>query len=516
MTVHLPSITTITAARVLAKPGLEATRGPGSITIEDGVIRRITDLSTGLAEASGRDELVMPALGNGHDHGRGVKFTAFGVADAPLEAWVPAFYARPDIDPYLNSLLIMAHFAQSGIGSALHCHQTPKRAADFEPEIGAAARAAEQIGIRLGLVVPMRDRNRLCYGSDEALLSLLPHDERGEIAANYLYTAIPPKEQVERVERLAALHDSALVQVQFGPVGVQWASDELLERIAEASHRSGRRVHMHFLESKYQREWMDVTYPQGVVKFLDEIGLLSPRLSVAHGVWLRPEELELFAERGVIVSLNTSSNLRLGSGIAPAREMIAKGVQVALGLDGLALDDDDDAIREMRLTDVIHRGPGFVQGLGRDALFRASMAVAPKAVTGRDDFGALAPGMAADIVTLAYGRMTADVIEGLLDPSELILARGTARSVRSLVVAGRQVLADGRVLGVSVGELERELAARIKSQKDSVSAQHRMVGHYQDAIRRYYLGRRHLLSSGDANPECPCRGEMLGDQTRRR
>src|SRR3954452_17068586 len=99
MTAHLPTATTITAARILARPGLEPARGPGSIMVEDGVIARIADLPAGSAGASGRDELVMPALGNGHDHGRGVKFTAFGVGDAPLEAWVPAFYARPDIDP---------------------------------------------------------------------------------------------------------------------------------------------------------------------------------------------------------------------------------------------------------------------------------------------------------------------------------------------------------------------------------------------------------------------------------
>ena len=208
---------------------------------------------------------------------------------------------------------------------------------------------------------------------------------------------------------------------------------------------------------------------------------------------MRPDELELFAERGVVVSLNTSSNLRLGSGIAPAREMIEKGVQVAIGLDGLALDDDDDAFREMRLTDVIHRGPGFVDGLRRDALFGASMAIAPKAVTGADHFGTLAAGMAADIVTIDYGAMTADTIEGLMDASELVVARGTTRFVRSLVVAGRKVFDDGRVLGVDLPSLAQEVADRIRSQKDSVMGHRRMVGGYQNALRRYYLGQLHRL-----------------------
>ena len=228
-------------------PRHRADAGSGTIAIAEGVIARVTDEAS---SPGSPDLLAMPALGNAHDHGRGAKFLAHGLKDAPLEAWVPAFYARPDVDPYLSSPPIMGHFAQSGIASAIHCHQTPKRAENFESEIVAAARAADTIGIRLGLVVPMRDRNRLCYGPDEALLALLAPDDRDEVAANWLYMPLPPKEQVARVEHLASLCDSALVQVQFGPVGVQWASDELLRLIAEASARSGRRVHMHLLESQ--------------------------------------------------------------------------------------------------------------------------------------------------------------------------------------------------------------------------------------------------------------------------
>ena len=394
------SFSSLPARRIMARPGLEPTRGGGTIKIAGGAIESVTFVETDKKSPdSGCDLLAMPALGNGHDHGRGVKFLSFGLKDDTLEAWVPAFYARPDVDPYLNAALIMARFVKSGIASAVHCHTMPK-SDDFEAEIAAVVKAAHDVGMRIGLVVPLRDRNRLCYGEDESLLSLLNPDDRQELAKNWQYSFLTPKEQVARVEYLGNKYDSDLVNIQFGPIGVQWASDELLELVAEASARTARRVHMHFLELRYQREWMDVTYPSGVVNFLDRIGLLSPRLTVAHGVWLKPDELDVLAARDVIVSLNTSSNLRLGSGIAPARDMIAKGVPLALGLDGLALDDDDDALREMRLADVLHRGPGFVKGIPRQALFAASMAVAPRAVTGLCTHGQLAPGMAADILTL--------------------------------------------------------------------------------------------------------------------
>jgi cytosine/adenosine deaminase-related metal-dependent hydrolase len=439
----------------------------------------------------------MPALGNGHDHGRGVKFLSFGLRDTTLEAWVPAFYARPYVDPYLNAALIMARFVKSGIASAVHCH-TPPKPDEFEQEIAAAAKAACDVGIRLGLVTPVRDRNRFCYGPDEDVLSLLSPDDRVEVEKGWGYSFLPPKEQVARVEYLGEKYDSELVQVQFGPIGVQWASHELLELVAEASARSGRRVHMHFLESRTQREWMDANYPDGVIKFLDKIGLLSQRLTIAHGVWLRPDELDVLAARGVIVSLNASCNLRLGSGVAPAREMLARGVAVAIGLDGMALDDDDDALREMRLNNALHRGPGFAEGVPRNAIFAASMAVAPRAVTGMGNHGQLAPGMAADIVTLDYGAITRDAIDGMIDESEFVLARGTAHHVSSLFVAGRQVVEDGRVLGVDMAAIEKELAGQIRAQKDNLLQQCRIVGAYQDALRRYYLSGGHT---------CGCRSD---------
>jgi hypothetical protein len=81
---------------------------------------------------------------------------------------------------------------------------------------------------------------------------------------------------------------------------------------------------MHLLETRYQWAWMDAEYP-GVVKHLDSIGLLSSRLSLAHCVWARPEELELLAEHGVTILISNSSNLHLRSGIAPVAQNAVAG-----------------------------------------------------------------------------------------------------------------------------------------------------------------------------------------------
>ena len=108
--------------------------------------------------------------------------------------------------------------------------------------------------------------------------------------------------------------------------------------------------------------------PSGIVRYLDEIGLLSPRLTLAHCTWTRPDELELIAERGATISANTSSNLHLHSGIAPVAEMVRRGCRVALGLDGATLDEDDDALRELRLAHLLHRGTGFRIDVSRAAM----------------------------------------------------------------------------------------------------------------------------------------------------
>ena len=176
------------------------------------------------------------------------------------------------------------------------------------------------------------------------LLAALPPEARSEIERRLMRKPLSPADYMALVDDVAAAADGPGFNVQYGPNGVQWCSDELLQAVAEASHRTGRRVHMHLLETKYQRQWADAAYPDGVVRMLDEIGLLSPRLTLAHCVWARPEELELLAERGVTISVNTSSNLHLHSGLAPAIEMRKRGCSVALGIDSKALDDDDDAL----------------------------------------------------------------------------------------------------------------------------------------------------------------------------
>ena len=251
--------------------------------------------------------------------------------------------------------------------------------------------------------------------------------------------------------------------VQYGPQGVQWCTTELLEAIAEASARTGRRVHMHLLETRYQRAWADAAYPQGIVRYLDDIGLLSPRLTLAHCTWARPEELELLAERGAIISANASSNLSLRSGIAPVAEMIKRGCRVALGLDGATLDEDDDALRELRLSHLLHGGTGFRIDVSRTATLARVLHTGRASVLNRDDGGRLAAGEPADLLLLDWDAVDDDRLRPDVDPLDLLFARATAHHIREMIVGGRTVVRQGKVMGIDFPAMREELHARLRA-----------------------------------------------------
>ncbi|MEM9162869.1 MAG: amidohydrolase family protein, partial [Cyanobacteria bacterium P01_F01_bin.4] len=280
-------------SRLLACPGALPASGPASITVKAGLIEAITpDKLAPTAVQNGL--LAMPALANAHDHGRGLDAFGYGALDQALELWLPALKLKPKLSMYALTALELARLARSGVGSVVHCHNTA--GGDLLTEAQAVCQAARDVGVRLALALPMRNRNALVYGDPQRLLALLPPADRERVSQTWDPPTLTPQAQVERVHAIAEACEDDLVQVQYCPWGPQWCSNELLEAIAAASAETGRRIHTHLFETRYQREWADAQYPQGLLQYLDDIGFLSPRLTVAHGVWLRPDELALLAE----------------------------------------------------------------------------------------------------------------------------------------------------------------------------------------------------------------------------
>jgi cytosine/adenosine deaminase-related metal-dependent hydrolase len=430
--------------------------------------------------------LAMPALVNAHDHGRAIRTSSIGADAKPLESWLHYLALFPSVDPYLAAAMTFANSALGGAGTVMVHYTRAQGLTDLPTEAAEVARAARDVGVRVGFAVSMKDRNPLVYGASEPILAALPAPLRADIEQRFLRAALSPRDYMALVDNVAAAAAGPGFDVQYGPNGVQWCSDALLKATAEASDRTGRRVHMHLLETKYQRQWADAAYPDGIVKMLDEIGLLSPRLTLAHGVWARPAELELLAERGVTIAVNTSSNLHLHSGLAPVQQMTRAGCAVALGIDSKALDDDDDSLRELRLSYLLHAGTGFEHATRHQAL-HAAVGHGRFAVTNIREDGALAPGRAADLLLIDWAALDEDGLLDAPDPINLLFSRATARHIRELIVGGRTVVKDRSVPGIDLPAIRTEILAQMRSGMRSSGTLAQALAALDHGIARHYL-----------------------------
>jgi 5-methylthioadenosine/S-adenosylhomocysteine deaminase len=456
-------------AWLLAHPGTAPAQADVRITFDGARIGSIDPLPVSPA---GPRRLALPALANAHDHARTFRSATLGAFEQPLESWLPFLGVLPGVDPYLCAATSFARSVRHGVTNLMVHYTRVQGGMPYVDEALAVARAARDVGVHIGFAVAMRDRNGIGLCDDANMLAALRPTLREPVQQRLSVRPLPLAEHLATVDALvqALAAEPGLadhVTLQYGPAGVQWCSTQLLEGIAAASQASGRPVHMHLLETRYQREWADRAHPLGIVKYLDEVGLLSPRLTLAHCAWARADELALLAERGVTIAVNTSSNLGLKSGIAPVPEMLRQGCRVAMGLDGMAFNEDDDALHEMRLAYALHRGWGFDTSMSRAALWafaaqhgrRSVRGAAADALPG----GMLAPGAAADLMVLDWDALDDDPLFADTDPLHLLLARGRGVHIDQVVAGGRTVVQGGRVTGMDEPAMKAELLARVRA-----------------------------------------------------
>lgn len=485
----------IDCAWLLAEPGTAPARANMRIEFDGAHIASVDPLP---APPAGPRRLALPALTNAHDHARTFRSATLGAFGQPLESWLPFLGVLPGVDPYLCAATSFARSVRHGVTNLVVHYTRVQGGMPYVDEALAVARAARDVGVHIVFAVAMRDRHGIGLCDDATLLAALRPTLREPVQQRLAVRPLPPAEHLAAVDALALAlaTDPSLadhLSLQYGPAGVQWCSTLLLQGIAAASHASGRPVHMHLLETRYQREWADHAHPQGIVKYLDEIGLLSPCLTLAHCTWARADELALLAERGVTIAVNTSSNLGLKSGIAPVPEMLRQGCRVAMGLDGMAFNEDDDALHEMRLAFALHRGWGFDSGLSPAQLWafaaqngrRSVRGAAAEATPG----GVLRPGAAADLLVLDWNALDDDPLFDDTDPLDLLLARGRGLHIQDVVAAECTVVRNGVVTGIDEPALRAELLARTRAALAAApgfAAWRRQIGEMAEDLGPFY------------------------------
>ncbi|QIG98371.1 MULTISPECIES: amidohydrolase family protein [unclassified Bradyrhizobium] len=430
----------VTATRLFSGPD-RGTRDNVVLRHDGGVI---TDISEATSPATGPRSLILPAFVNAHDHAR-PRASAFGAVGMPLESWILRTVVGTPVDPCFAAASALARAAQAGCAAMMVHYTRPSGIMPLLDETRAIARAAGDVGIRIGFAIAVRDQNPIVYGDSEPVLASLASDDRKTIEELFVRAPMSPKAYIELTDAIAAAIGGPKVDVQLGPAGVQWCSKPLLEAVADNSAHTGRRIHMHLLETIYQRAWADQHFPGGIVRYLRDIGFLSGRLTLAHCIHARPDEIEMIAASGARIVTNYSSNLHLRSGLAPIAAAHACGCAIAVGVDGLALDEDDDVLRETRLVQMMQGGLGFQRTWTAQDFFALAIG------NGRRVTGA-----PADFVRIDLDRLEGDQILPA-DPIDLLFARGNASLVRDVVVNGRTIVSNGRCVGVDLPAIEQEL-----------------------------------------------------------
>jgi 5-methylthioadenosine/S-adenosylhomocysteine deaminase len=452
----------------------DATLSDGAVLVRDGKVEQVGAWPTlrqahPEAEVLGSDDVaVLPGLISAHHHVTGVTQTQQGILDDTLELWLLDLRRMRPGYLYLDTLLTASRLLRSGVTSIVEMHRCGGTAEAASARIQQSLKGWDAAGLRVAFAAGVANQNPLvnAAGPDEtrSFLDALPAAARQ--AADALTPGpgdMQPDEYLGLMDDLWQHRaDHPRVDIWFGPPGPFWVTDDFMVQIAERARRYGTGIQTHVSESFYEKLYGPRTYGQPVMLHLKELGVLSPRFTLAHAVWMTEAEIAALAETGTAVSHNPSSNLRLRAGIAPARTMMAAGVTVGLGLDARGLDDDDDIFREMRVAMSLHRGPllGSPSLLPRQALHLATSGGA-RLLGKETNLGRLAPGYAADLVLLDVSRLSWPWVAPESDPRDLLVLRAQARDVQTVLIDGEVVLRDGRPTGFDLDEVGREVAERL-------------------------------------------------------
>ena len=410
----------------------------GGVYIRDGVIEAVgptAELPTTADQVISLAGCVaLPGIVNTHHHMYQSLTRAIpGAQDAELFAWLRRLYPIwAGITPEMirvSTQTAMAELILSGCTtSSDHLYLYPNGA-----RLDDSIEAAADIGMRF-------------------------HAARGSMSVGESAGGLPPDRLVE--DEAAILKDTqrlietwhnparhAMQRIVVAPCSPFSVSRDLMREAAQLARSFGVSLHTHLAENDndiaYSREKFAMTPAQ----YAESLGWVGPDVWHAHCVKLDAEGIALFARTGTGVAHCPCSNMRLASGIAPIPAMRTAGVPVGIAVDGSASNDSGHLLAETRQAMLLARvGFGPAAMSARQALEIATLGGAK--VLGRDDIGALAPGMSADIV--AFGLDGLDLTGAAVHDPVAALLFCTLPSVRHSIINGRRIVGDGALLSVDL------------------------------------------------------------------
>ncbi len=306
------------------------------------------------------------------------------------------------------------------------------------------ARAYSDLGMR-AVVAPMV-ADRSFYQAIPGLLDAFPPELRA--VAETMRTA-SAKDVLAPIQETAASwrYPSDQVRLGIAPTIPLHCSDEFMIGCRDLAATHGMAVQTHLAESPVQRAAAQQRYGTTLTAHLHRIGLLGPRFSGAHAIWIDDVEMALIASQGGMLAHNPGSNMRLGNGLADMRRAIAAGIRVGVGTDGSSSSDNQNMFEATRLvafvSRVFDRPPD--QWIGAAEAIKLATEGSAAVLGMADMIGKIAPGYKADLVFLDLDHVNLVPLNNAIN--QLVNTEdGTA--VRDVMIGGRFVLRDGVLPGL--------------------------------------------------------------------
>jgi 5-methylthioadenosine/S-adenosylhomocysteine deaminase len=414
-------------------------------------------------EISAARRLLHPGLVNAHTHGHGNLAKGMGdrwslellLTAAP---WITG--NRSLEDRYLSTQLGAVEMVMKGCTACYDLSfEWPLPTAEG---LGLAAQAYADIGMRAVLAPMVADRS--FFEAIPGLMEALPSSLQGRAAE----LRLPPGEATIAGMRAALAQwplDRDLVRPAVAPTIPHHCSDAFIRGCADLAREFGVALHSHVAESKVQAVTGIRVYGMTQTAHLDALGVLGPDFTVAHGVWLDHDDMARLGGHGASVAHNPGSNMRLGGGIADSRGMLERGVNLAIGTDGANCSDNQNMYEAMRLASLASkvRGPDWRRWLSTREAALAATEGGAKALGFAGRIGRIAPGYKADIVMLDLDHPN---WLPLNDPVNQLVHTEDGNAVASVMIGGRMILDNRRLLGVDLGRL----SARVEAARERLAA----------------------------------------------
>src|SRR3984893_10892540 len=391
-------------------------------------------------------DILLPGFVIGH-YTVGLTPFQFASPHMPLELWFVTRMVARNLNLYLDTLYPAFEMIASGVTTVQHIHGwTPGKLAEVDKSIDGLIQAYEDIGMRVSYSFAVRDQNRLVYQRDQDFVASLPAELRGPMQRWYDRFELSLDDYIALFEGLHARHhNKRRVKVQLAPANLHWCSDEALTRLAETSRKYNVPLHMHLLETSYQKEYARRRGGCSAVEYIDRFGLLGPQMTLGHGVWLNEADIDRLAATGTCICHNCSSNFRLRSGVGGVNAFEAKGINTAIGIDEAGINDDRDMLQEMRMVLRAHRVPGMDDSVPTAAqVFRMATSGGARTTPFGDTIGSLAVGKAADMVLMDWGQLSYPYLDEETPVVDAVLQRAESTGVRTVICDGEVIYNEGR------------------------------------------------------------------------